>query len=188
MELSEDYVIPKRWLVKVALLAVALLIGISLVAAENEVQPDLRLNQVAHFGGDAFYCVDNYLNPTQQYSELSGGGFRLLDQHGQVLWFVPAATIDEATQQALNTGEYTLVAEGAGTYGIVSVYTFRNDAGDILFTFNGYDEWGKPNSMTFKFCEPVNPIPRPVQTEDALQSVPPPSQTEEAIVFPFGNG
>ncbi len=52
--------------------------GATLVAGEDMVQPDGRLNQVTHFGGDAFYCVDRDFLPTQQYSDFGAGGFRLL--------------------------------------------------------------------------------------------------------------
>jgi hypothetical protein len=174
MSLVQQYHrLSRRWLVLgVSLVAILLMTGISLVAAQEAVQPDLRLNQVTHFGGDAIYCVDGDLNPTHQYSDFGDGGFRLLDKNGQVLWFVPATpTVHDATQQALATGEYTFVAEGQGTYGPVSLYTFLNGDGDVLFTFNGFDEWGKPNSMTFKYCEPVNPIPQHAPDDDGCWAI-----------------
>ena len=133
--------------------------GATLVAGEDMVQPDGRLNQVTHFGGDAFYCVDRDFLPTQQYSDFGAGGFRLLNSGGQELWFIPALQISAAVAEAKETGKGVLVAEGMGTYGPTSVYTYVTGENDDYFIFSGYDEFGKPNSITFKFCIPVGPIP-----------------------------
>lgn len=135
--------------------------GASLTAAEDYIQPDGRLNQVTHFGGDAFYCVDRDFEPTQQYSDFDEGGFRLLNIKGQELWFVPALQVSAAVAEAKETGNGVLVGEGQGTYGPVSVYTYVTNENDDYFIFSGYDEFGKPNSITFKFCIPVGPIPEP---------------------------
>jgi hypothetical protein len=139
----------------------ALLVGgiAPAAAADNLVQPDGRINQVAHFGGDALYCVDRDFIPTNQYSDFGQGGFRLLNMEGQELWFVPAAQISAAVAEAKETGKGVLVAEGYGSYGPVTIYTYVTDENDDYFVFSGYDEFGKPNSLTFKFCIPVGPIP-----------------------------
>lgn len=129
--------------------------GVSHAAAQDLPQPDGRINQVAHFGGDALYCVDQNFIATNQYDEL--GGFRLLDSAGQVLWFVPAADITAAIAQAQTTGETVLIAEGYGTYGPVAIYTYASGDGNTNFSFSGYDEFGKPNWLMFKFCDPVRP-------------------------------
>jgi len=39
------------------------------------------------------------------------------------------------------------------------MYATVTPEGDVTFIFFGYDEHGKQNSITFKFCEPVGPIP-----------------------------
>jgi hypothetical protein len=59
-----------RVLARFVLMSVALLLvftGVSLVAGEDLVQPDGRLNQVAHFGGDAIYCVDDNFVSTNNF-------------------------------------------------------------------------------------------------------------------------
>lgn len=136
-----------------------LLVGAQFVAADELVQPDGRINQVTHFGGDALYCVDRDFMPTNQYSDFGSGGFRLLNSEGQELWFVPSATISAAVAEAKATGKGVLVAEGRGTYGPVAIYTYVTGENDDYFVFSGYDEFGKPNSLEFKFCIPVGPIP-----------------------------
>ena len=133
--------------------------GATLVAGEQYIQPDGRLNQVTHFGGDAFYCVDENFEATTQYSDFGSGGFRLLNMQGQELWFVPALQISAAVAEAKETGGGVLVGEGVGTYGPVSIYAYVTNENDDYFTFSGFDEFGKPNSITFKFCIPVGPIP-----------------------------
>lgn len=133
--------------------------GTTLASAQNPVHRDGRINQVAHFGGDALYCVDRNFVPTNQYSDFGDGGFRLLNMSGQELWFVPAAQIAIAVAEAKETGQGTLVAEGQGSYGPVRIHVYVTAAGDDYFVFTGYDEYGKQNSLTFKFCIPVGPIP-----------------------------
>jgi hypothetical protein len=143
-----------------------LLVGAQFVAAQDLIQPDGRINQVAHFGGDALYCVDSDFVATNQYSDFGAGGFRLLDSKGQELWFVPAATISAAVAEAKETGKGVIVAEGRGTYGPVVIYAYVTDENDDFFVFTGYDEYGKPNSLEFKFCIPVGPMPPPASEDD----------------------
>jgi hypothetical protein len=133
--------------------------GVTRSEAQGLVQPDGRINQVTHFGGDALYCVDRNFVATNQYSDFGQGGFRLLDSKGQELWFVPAADVAAAVAEAKETGKGVLVASGRGTYGPVTIHTYVTGEGDDYFVFSGYDEYGKPNSLTFKFCIPVGPIP-----------------------------
>ncbi len=139
-----------------------MLVGVQFVAAADTLlQPDGRINQVAHFGGDALYCVDGAMQATNQYSDFGAGGFRLLNAGGQELWFVPAADIAAAVAEAKTSGGGVLVGEGQGTYGPVRIYAYVTGDGDDYFIFSGYDEFGKPNSLQFKFCIPVGPIPHP---------------------------
>lgn len=145
------------------------LMGASLTAAQDFIQPDGRLNQVTHFGGDAFYCVDRDFMPTQQYSDFGDGGFRLLNAQGQELMFIPALQISAAVAEAKETGKGVLVGEGMGTYGPVQVYTYVTNENDDYFIFSGYDEYGKPNAIEFKFCIPVGPEPEePGEREDCV--------------------
>ncbi len=146
----------------------------TLTLAQDGLPTDLRINLVHHFGGDVLYCVDRFFNPTTQYSDDGLGGFRLLDIDGQVLWFVPTTpTIHDATERSIATGQGQLVARGQGTYGPVELWTYVNPDGDTFFTFYGFDEYVKPNQISFKFCEPVGPgQPEPRQvprdTEDPI--------------------
>jgi len=81
-----------------SMLALALVILLASVTLAD-LPDDGRINVVHHFGGDALYCVDRNMNPTKQYSDFGEGGFRLLNTHGQVLWFVPASVVDVAAAQ-----------------------------------------------------------------------------------------
>jgi hypothetical protein len=151
------YIIPKRILYLTLAIVALAVFGVSVVLAQTLVQPDGRINQVAHFGGDALYCVDRNMNPTTQYSDWGEGGFQLLSMTGQVLWFVPAEQIAAAVAEAKATGGGVLVGTGDGSYGPTSIYTYLTADGDDYFVFNGYDEYGKPNSIEWKFCTPVSP-------------------------------
>jgi len=149
------------WVIVFSILLTVVVIGglgAALVVGEEDlVQPDGRVNQVMHFGGDALYCVDRNFEATNQYSDFGQGGFRLLNQHGNELWFVPALDISAAVAEAKTTGDGVLVGEGLGTYGPVSIWTYVTSARDDYFIFTGFDEYHKPNSLTFKFCIPVGP-------------------------------
>jgi hypothetical protein len=163
---------------------VLILTGASLTsAADNLIQPDGRINQVAHFGGDALYCVDSNFSATTNYAEMiDDGGFRLLDIGGQVLWFVPAADILAAIDASVESKSTVEVASGQGTYGPVYLYTYF-DGKDQQFVFSGYDEYGKPNSLTFIPCIPVGPIPgEPGEAGEDLCTlifVPPPNYDKQ---------
>lgn len=158
---SHYIAVSKRLLAAVGLALIAgLVLGLSLAAAQGLVQPDGRINQVHHFGGDAFYCVDRNFNPTHQYSDFGEGGFRLLNLHGQELWFVPATLVAEQMAD-VTAGGGVLIASGPGTYGTFYLWGFRDEAGDDFFQLTGVDEYGKPNTMEFKFCIPVGPVPGP---------------------------
>lgn len=133
---------------------------------------DGRINLVSHFGGDVLYCVDQDFNPTNHYPDLEQGGFRLLDMHGQVLWFVPAAPIAAAVQEARETGATVLAAEGMGTYGPVYIHAYVTGAEDAHFIFTGYDEHGRPNSLTFQDCIPVGPALEQSDDDDTPRRLP----------------
>lgn len=178
---------------KFALLSVMALLfvfmGATLVAGQGMVQPDGRINQVHHFGGDALYCVDGDFMPTTQYSDFGTGGFRLLNIGGQELMFIPALQISAAVAEAKETGKGVLVGEGMGTYGPVRIFTYVTGENDDYFVFSGYDEFGKPNSITFKFCIPVGPIPvEPGEGDDLCTWYPFPQKfyAGKAITAPFG--
>ena len=74
----------RRGLVLGASLLMILLMGLSAVMAQSLVQPDGRINQIAHFGGDALYCMDASDNVTNDSSTFDY--FLLRDQNGQPLW------------------------------------------------------------------------------------------------------
>jgi hypothetical protein len=129
---------------------VLIISGLSMVSA-RVIQLDGRINQVSHFGGDAFYCIDSNGNPTTQFGE---NGFLLLDINGQPLWRIEAATIEAAVASAQAQGGTVLVAEGQGTYGPAQLYVQVLSNGDYEFYFFANDEYFKQNSMVFKFCRP----------------------------------
>jgi len=163
MNASNHYRIRIKWLIPTFVTIVALLIGAFAVSADPfpGLPDDGRVNIVHHFGGDALYCVDRDMNPTDQFSDDNFGGMRLLDIHGQELWFLDAATIEDFVAQAEaapGTGIEMLALPS--TYGISYLYTFADlqEDGIIKFVFVANDEWNKSNSMEFKFCEPVGPI------------------------------
>ncbi len=137
------------------IVAVLFAVGLPLVLAQPWVQPDGRLNQVAHFGGDAFYCVDENHNPTNQALE-SGQGFRLLNLDGQELWYVPPSEVDAVVSKVAPGQGVVLVAVGTGTYGATALYVEIEPDGRRFFTFTGYDEHGKTNSLRFEDCTPVS--------------------------------
>jgi hypothetical protein len=151
-------------------LAAMLVIGVVVVSAVDPfpgLPNDGRVNVVHHFGGDALYCVDRDMNPTDQFSDDNFGGIRLLNIHGQELWFVPAADIEAAIVIAQATpGLGVEVITAPGTYGPSYLYVFADpgEDGDIKFQFTAYDEWGKTNMMEFKFCEPVGPTGTALET------------------------
>ena len=155
----------------VAVLAIVVTLflnGQSLVQAQYG-DWDGRINVTHHFGGDALYCVDRNFMVTTQYSDAGTGGFRLLSMAGQELWFVPAADIASAVSQATATGQAVLVGQGRGTYGPVRIMTYLI-GGDDTFAFSGFDEWGKPNEVVFKFCQPDAIVPRPETQGDSSSS------------------
>lgn len=132
-----------------------LIIGFSLVLAQQLVQPDGRLNQIAHFGGDAFYCVDDNRNPTNQFSDHGATGFRLLNKDGQELWYVSPEILGAVLPKVSPGEPVTLIATGSGSYGATALYVEIRRDGRRFFTFTGYDEHGKTNSLTFEDCNPV---------------------------------
>jgi len=153
---------PITFVAVVTVLAVVVILlfqGQSLVRAQYG-EWDGRINIAHHFGGDALYCVDQSFMATTQYSDAGGGGFRLLSMTGQELWFVPAVDVAAAVSQAKATGQAVLIGQGLGTYGPVSLMAYLL-GGDDMFAFSGFDEWGKANEVTFKFCQPDAIAPRP---------------------------
>jgi hypothetical protein len=109
---------------------------------------DRRLNAQAHFGGDAFYCVDTNQIATNTYESMgNNGGMQLLDRRGAELWFITAADI--AAVIASGGG---IIAQGQGTYGAVTLsVAVQNN----VPTFTGFDEHGKSNAFSFTYCNPL---------------------------------
>lgn len=146
-----------RRLALLAVAAMALAVTASVALADDLVQPDQRINQAAYFGGEALYCVNSDYEPTTNYGEMAG--FRLLDISGQELLYIPSADVTTAVSQSQASGEGVEVGSGWGSYGPVSLVAYADTAypDTITFTFNGTDEWGKPESLTFTNCFPVGP-------------------------------
>jgi hypothetical protein len=136
--------------------AMMLVIAIAMIAAIAHIvaaapESDGRINVAPHLGGDVVYCVDGSKNVT---SEPNGAGIRLLNQNGSELFYVPAGVIAKVAEFP---AQNTLIAEGNGSYGKISLY--RLSSGQ--FQLNGTDEHGKAYSVIWNDCTPVNPIPDP---------------------------
>lgn len=162
-----------------AVLLLVLSLGVSVVLAQQSGQSDGRINRAAHFGGDALYCLDGNFQPTVQYPT-SEGGFRLLNVNGQVLWFVSYVEVQAALEQFVAGGQPVLIATEQGSYGENTLSTYKVGSNDVYFIFTGYDEHGKFNSLTFKFCIPVNgSVSQIVVPTTGPTSTPAPIVTEE---------
>ena len=133
-----------------ALTAALLLIGITVIMAQETGQIDGRINKNAHFGGDALYCTQAEMPSSDT------NGFRLLNNRGEVLWEVSASDVRSAQNQVRSGEPPILIADGIGTYGSVALYTGLDARSSYFFLFTGYDEHGKANSLVFDNCTPVN--------------------------------
>lgn len=142
----------RRSLVLGASILIVLVLGLSAVMAQQLVQPDGRINQIAHFGGDALYCMDASNNVTNDSSTFAY--FQLLDKSGQQLWTISKEDVELGLGQIDVKPTPYLLGEGKGTYG--PVYLFSNAAqdGSPYFIFIGFDEWGKTNTLVFYGCTP----------------------------------
>lgn len=129
-----------------------LIVGLSAVIAQPLVQPDGRLNQIAHFGGDALYCMDAADNVTNDSATFDY--FLLRDASGQALWTLSKEQVELGLGQIALAKTAFLLGEGDGTYG--PVYLFGNAAADgsPYFIFIGFDEYGKENRLIFYGCTP----------------------------------
>ena len=137
------------------------------VLFESLIQTDGRINQIAHFGGDALYCVDSAGNPTSNYGEMVA--FRVLDANGQTLWSLPAATVLAGVTEAEANGQGQLIDTGAGSYGPAAISVIATD-GLPTFEFAAYDEFGKLNTLQFQGCQPVGPAAPPDTTSTSSSS------------------
>ena len=157
-------------------LAVLLVSALSLGAVlATSPEDDGRINQVHHFGGDALYCMDANGLSTNQYADFAA--FRLLNISGSILWEVSA----EAVTEALATPDLgVLIAQGSGSYGPAWLWGVAPTGGDPVFTFMGYDEYGKPNVMTFTGCQPVGPEEEGAAASSSGGGDDGPSETPEA--------
>lgn len=129
----------------VLLLVTALVLSSLMIAAAQPT--DGRINQIAHLGGAAVYCVDENFNPSNNYGD---GGIRVLDIDGQELLFVPAAEIDAAGEFP---AEPVVLGEASGPYGPMTLYLLPNND----FQLNGVDEHGKEFAFPWRGCAGVGP-------------------------------
>jgi hypothetical protein len=134
---------------------------------ENLLQPDGRINQVAHFGGDSLYCVDANGSPTNDYAALAA--FRVLDISGQDLWELSAEEVAASLAALDATGEDQIIGTGAGSYGTATLRLLANEGGTPSFQFAAYDEYGKLNTLEFQGCGPVGPS-APTTTQSSAPS------------------
>jgi len=136
---------------------------------------DGRVNPTTHFGGDALFCVDRNLNVSANWWDEGEGGMLLLNENGQQLWLAPAVDIKAAADAALAApGTSQFIGSGDGTYGTASLSVYY-DAGSetYFFTLAGYDEFGKPNALTFASCQLQTTFPAapPTATPDPCEEV-----------------
>lgn len=139
-------------------------------------QPDGRINQVAHFGGDSLYCVDENGNPTNEYDSMAA--FRLLDIGGQDLWNVSAEDVAASLAALEASGEDQTISTGAGSHGTATLTLLAND-GTPSFQLVAYDEFGKLNTLEFQGCRPVGPS-APGTTQSSASA---PAEAAPAICY-----
>ncbi len=144
---------PRRTLILVLALISALALGLMVVSANPLVQSDKRINQIADFGGDALYCLDNAFQPTNDSKSFEE--FELLNSSGQPLWTLSRATVEEGLGQIKYGGKPVLLGEGHGTFGEIKLYGNAAVDGSPYFIFTGFDDHYKPNLMIFYACTPV---------------------------------
>lgn len=139
------------------------------VALENLLQSDGRINQIAHFGGDALFCVDADGNPTNDYEKMAE--IRLLNAEGQVLWSLPAESILASVADAEASGDDQVVGTGDGSFGTGTLSVI--ETGDVpTFEFSGYDEFEKLNSVQFQGCQAVGPAAPEPSSPAAVEEAP----------------
>lgn len=114
----------------------------------NLADDDGRLNIGVHMGGLAVYCVDATNTTAISYV---GGGFRVLDDRGEEMLFVPEATITAAFDTLAQTGQFvTLGTSERAWYGGGPVAIYLLTSGE--FQINAADEYDKPVVMQWREC------------------------------------
>jgi hypothetical protein len=167
---SQYYIVPRRpFLLGLITLVVVSFISLGVVLGALP-HADKRLNQVHHFGGDAFYCVDANKTPTNDWSTMiAGGGFLLRSMGGQELYFWSAADILAAVQQSQATGGGGVpLVVGQGTYGPAYIYLFSLSDAVIDGELTAHDEHGKTETMPFRFCNVVGPAVGPDAPDEVV--------------------
>lgn len=122
------------------MLAICSLVGVLLLATLAVFAGDNRINLPSfHFGGDTLFC-----NREE--------GCNLLNLNGTLLKNWPAADISAALDSMDANSKNTLVGDGAGTYGAVSLWAVVSNLenGNKTLCFLGYDEWSKQHNMCFE--------------------------------------
>ncbi|MBI1256495.1 MAG: hypothetical protein GC204_03400 [Chloroflexi bacterium] len=139
-------------IIAMGLLAI-LVIGLTVVAADPLVHSDKRINQVADFGGDALYCMDAANNPTNDTATFEY--FRLLNVNGVELWRLSRADVEKGLGSIGYGWPPVLLGTGQGSYGEVNLYANAAEDGTPYFIYTGFDEYGKPNIISFYGCTTV---------------------------------
>jgi hypothetical protein len=134
-------------------LIAVLVVGLVTVSADPLVQSDKRINQVSDFGGDALYCMDAAQNPTNDSGTFDH--FRLLNSNGVELWTLPKADVVQGLGSIGYGWPPVLLGTGEGSFGTVNLYANAAEDGTPYFIFTGFDEYGKPNIITFYGCSTV---------------------------------
>ncbi|MCC6804272.1 MAG: hypothetical protein IT319_15430 [Anaerolineae bacterium] len=161
----------RRSLILGASILIVLVLGLSAVMAQQLVQPDGRINQIAHFGGDALYCMDESDNVTNNSATFAY--FLLRDKNGQPLWTLSRDIVEEGLGQIRPGGTAVQLGHGQGSYGPVDLYGNAADDGSPYFIFIGFDEWGKENRILFYACTPVGSPLLPTATVEPTVMPPP---------------
>ena len=132
---------------------VVLVVGLVAVAADPLVQSDKRINQVSDFGGDALYCMDAANNPTNDSATFEY--FRLLSVDGTELWTLSRADVEQGLGSIYYGGAPVLLGTGQGSFGEINLYANAAEDGTPYFIYTGFDEYGKPNIISFYGCSTV---------------------------------
>ncbi|QPC83431.1 hypothetical protein G4Y79_03345 [Phototrophicus methaneseepsis] len=127
---------------RVTLIFALLATMIAMTSLFVQAQDDGRINMVGHFGGDNLYCD-------------ATDGCTLLNDHGEFLWNVPQATIDETFAMACEDGFSYDIEAGWGTYGPSVLHISCYEGYEPTLTLKAFDEHGKINEIQF----PQNYVP-----------------------------
>ena len=150
--MMSHFSIKPQQIISAATLALMLFVSVTGAFAQsgefNIALDDGRLNVDVHMGGSAIYCVDS---TNTAATTTAGGGFRVLDDLGQEMLFVPEADITAASATLAQTGQYVTLGVGNRPwYGGQPVAIYLLTSGE--YQLNSADEYGKTVEFRWTAC------------------------------------